>query len=76
MPSACRSLPDAFTSCGDFGVSPPWDYTVACLNCTAPLATFTVVMDCANLVFYIEVNITTLEATPRSTSSMMVARLR
>ena len=49
---------DGFSSCADFGVFPQWDYNVGCLDCTPPTATYNPVMDCANLQFFIEVNIT------------------
>ncbi len=55
---------DGFSSCADFGVFPQWDYTVGCLDCTPPVATYNVVMDCANLQFFVEVNITSAGTDP------------
>ncbi|MFZ1686394.1 MAG: T9SS type A sorting domain-containing protein [Flavobacteriales bacterium] len=55
---------DGFISCADFNVFPQWDYTVACLDCTPPAATYNVVMDCANMQFFIDVDLSTLGTDP------------
>lgn len=51
---------DGFASCSDFSVFPQWDYTVACLDCTPAIGTFTPVMDCANMQFFIDVDLTAM----------------
>lgn len=55
---------DGFTSCADFGVFPEWDYTVGCLDCTPATATFTPVMDCPNLQWFVDVNVTVAGSDP------------
>ncbi len=40
------------------------DWTVSCLDCTAPQADFSVVADCPNNIFYVVVNVTTLGTDP------------
>jgi len=37
-----------------------WAWQVGCLDCTAPAATFTVVTDCANMQYSVDVNLTSL----------------
>jgi hypothetical protein len=46
-------------SCGDGGVSPEWNYTVACLDCTVPAGNAgPVVTNCAGQNFTVTVNVT------------------
>jgi hypothetical protein len=40
------------------------DWTVSCLDCTNPEATFTVVPDCIQHAFYVEVNVTNTGTSP------------
>ncbi|MBL0043147.1 MAG: T9SS type A sorting domain-containing protein [Flavobacteriales bacterium] len=48
-------------SCADGGVSPPWNYTVGCLDCTAPLATAgNVITNCASQSFTVQVNVSNM----------------
>jgi hypothetical protein len=48
-------------SCGDGGVNPPWNYTVACLDCLLPDgAAGTVSTDCGAGTFTVEVEVTDL----------------
>lgn len=48
-------------SCGDGGVSPEWNYTVACLDCTSPAGTAgPVITNCAAQNFTVTVNVTDL----------------
>lgn len=48
-------------SCGDGGISPEWNYTVSCLDCTLPSATGdSVVTDCASQSFTVMVDVTDL----------------
>lgn len=42
----------------------PLDWTVSCLDCSAPAATFGVDLDCTNNLFYATVNITTMGTDP------------
>lgn len=52
-----------FQSCQD-GFSTPWDYVVACHDgCSQPSATFSVVEDCVNGQFFVEVAVTELGST-------------
>lgn len=51
-------LSNASFSCADGGVSPEWNYTVGCLDCTAPIATAgNVVADCDLGVFTVQVSV-------------------
>ena len=48
-------------SCADGSVSPPWNYTVGCLDCTAPVATAgNVLTNCASQSFTVQVNVSNL----------------
>lgn len=48
-------------SCGDGGVTPPWNYTVSCLDCLLPAgAADTVSTDCGSGTFTVEVEVTDL----------------
>lgn len=49
---------DAFTSCAGGGGFVPWDFTVSCLDCTNPQATFVVVPDCIHRTYSIQMNLT------------------
>jgi len=52
---------NTFYSCGDGFFAAPWNFLVACYDgCTAPLATFDVVLDCVNNQFYLESDVTSL----------------
>lgn len=48
---------DGFGSCSSFGYT-PMDYTISCLDCLNPAATFTVVPDCPHREYSILVNVT------------------
>lgn len=48
---------NGFTSCFSGGLT-PMDYTVSCLDCLNPGATFTVVPDCPHREYSILVNVT------------------
>ena len=50
---------DGVVSCDD-GAQTTWDWTLTCLDCTPPLANVTVVEDCPNEQFSIEVDVTSL----------------
>ena len=52
-----RITSNAFGSCGTYGLT-PMDYTVACLDCLNPAATYTVVPDCPHREYSIQVNLT------------------
>lgn len=54
-----RMQSDAFTSCGTGGFT-PMDWTVSCLDCIPPTATFTVVQDCENFQYFVDIDITDL----------------
>lgn len=49
---------DGSISCNSGGVVPPWNWDVACFDCTQPTSTFEVVEDCIHKEFFIEVDIT------------------
>ncbi len=53
---------DAAASCQDnsFGLGGGWEWTVQCDGCDAPQAAFTVVENCADALFSVEVDITSL----------------
>lgn len=57
---------DGFTSCGDGGVTGgEWNYVVACYDgCQPPVATYDVLLDCANNQFSIETTITSMGTAP------------
>ncbi|MGV9012599.1 MAG: T9SS type A sorting domain-containing protein [Flavobacteriales bacterium] len=48
---------DSYGSCDD-GSTTPWEWEVSCADCSAPVATFTVVTDCDAYNYTVEVNIT------------------
>ncbi len=50
---------DYSVSCGD-GAFSPWVWTVGCLDCTSPSATYEVVPDCIHHAYSVEVDITSL----------------
>jgi hypothetical protein len=54
---------DVSVSCANNGY-PPLDWTVGCLDCTAPEATFTVNTDCDNFSFMVDVDLTVLGSDP------------
>lgn len=55
-----RITSDGFTSCATNTVQVPLDWTVDCLDCVAPTATFSVVQDCDNFQYFIDVIVTDL----------------
>lgn len=48
---------DGFANCGD-SLYTSWDFDVACATCVNPIATYTVVADCTNGQFSIDVDVT------------------
>ncbi len=50
---------DGSTNCGGSGYT-PWDFDVACATCVNPTVNFTVVEDCGNSQFSIDVDVTDL----------------
>lgn len=55
---------DGFGSCADGFVVGSWSYTVGCLDCTPPAATYDVVLDCDSNQFFVEVDLTSLGTDP------------
>jgi hypothetical protein len=54
-----RITSDGSVSCGS-GSNAPLDYTLSCLDCSPPVATFEIVQDCANFQYFVEVVVTDL----------------
>ena len=54
---------DGFGSCSS-GATTGWEWIVGCADCTAPAATYTVVTDCNNFQFSIDVNVTAMGSNP------------
>ncbi|MEZ4807898.1 MAG: T9SS type A sorting domain-containing protein [Flavobacteriales bacterium] len=52
-----RIISDISVSCAD-GDFTPIDWTVFCLDCIAPTATFNIVQDCANFQYFVDVEVT------------------
>ncbi|WP_445717549.1 choice-of-anchor J domain-containing protein [Flavobacterium sp.] len=50
---------DGSVNCGDSGYT-SWDFDVVCATCVNPTATFTIVPDCANGQFSIDVDVTNI----------------
>lgn len=63
-----RLLANGFTDCATNGNQVPVEFTVDCLDCVPPTATFGIVQDCANFQYSVAVNITSLG----SASSMQI----
>lgn len=59
-----RILSDGFTSCADGGFTVPINWTVSCLDCVPPAATFDIAQDCENFQYSIVVNVTSLGSDP------------
>lgn len=59
-----RILSDGFTSCADGGFTVPINWTVSCLDCVPPTATFTIVQDCANFQYFVDVVVDFLGSDP------------
>lgn len=55
-----RFLSDFFDSCEDGGSNTPWTWTVSCLDCTNPAATFNIVPNCIQHTYDVEVDVTSL----------------
>lgn len=54
-----RITTDGSVSCGS-GSNAPVDYTLSCLDCQPPVATFEIVQDCANFRYFVDVVVTEL----------------
>lgn len=55
-----RITSDPSVSCASGSAYAPIDWTVSCLDCTAPVATFEIVQDCANFQYYVDVEVTAM----------------
>lgn len=55
-----RFFSNAFTSCAGTGGETPWNWSVSCLDCTNPAATFELVADCLHHGFDVAVNVSSL----------------
>jgi hypothetical protein len=51
---------NGFTSCADGGLAEDIGWQVGCYDCTPPSATFSIVQDCDNLQYFIDVNVSVL----------------
>jgi hypothetical protein len=63
-----RILANGFTDCATSGTQNPVQFSVDCLDCVPPTATFGIVQDCANFEYSVSVNISSLG----SASSMQI----
>lgn len=54
-----RITTDGSVACGS-GSNAPLDWTLSCLDCQPPVATFEIVQDCANFQYFVDVVITEL----------------
>jgi len=63
-----RVLANGFTDCATSATQNPVQFSVDCLDCVPPSATFGIVQDCANFQYSVAVNITSLG----SASSMQI----
>ena len=59
-----RVTTDGSVSCQS-GSQQELNWTVSCLDCNAPQATFEIVQDCANFQYFVAVNVTTLGTDPQ-----------
>ena len=59
-----RILSDGFTSCEDGGFTVPIDWTVNCLDCVPPTATFSIAQDCENFQYFVDVVVDSLGSDP------------
>ena len=55
-----RVLANGFTDCATSATQDPVEFTVDCLDCVPPTATYSIVQDCLNFQYSIAVNITSL----------------
>lgn len=55
-----RLLANGFTDCATSATQDPLEFSVDCLDCVPPTATFSIVQDCENFQYSIAVNITSL----------------
>jgi hypothetical protein len=54
-----RITTDGSVSCAS-GSNAPLDYTLSCLDCSPPVASFVIVQDCANFQYFVDVVVTDL----------------
>lgn len=59
-----RVRANGFTSCADGSTTEQLAWRVACLDCVPPTATFTIVQDCDNFQYFIDVDVTDLGTDP------------
>ncbi|MBL0127829.1 MAG: T9SS type A sorting domain-containing protein [Flavobacteriales bacterium] len=59
-----RILADGFTDCATSATQDPVDWTVDCLDCVPPTATFSIVQDCENFQYFVDVVVTDLGSDP------------
>lgn len=55
-----RILSNGFTSCADGGLVDNVAWQVGCLDCVPPTGTFTIVQDCDNFQYFVDVDVTDL----------------
>ncbi|MBK9175918.1 MAG: hypothetical protein IPM46_06175 [Flavobacteriales bacterium] len=59
-----RLLANGFTDCATNANQVPVEFSVDCLDCVPPTATFSIVQDCANFQYFVAVNVTDLGSDP------------
>ncbi|MCB0766698.1 MAG: T9SS type A sorting domain-containing protein [Flavobacteriales bacterium] len=69
-----RVRANGFTSCGDGGTTEPVAWRISCLDCVPPTATFSIVQDCENFQYFIDVDVTDLGTDPMPQITTTVAQ--
>ena len=59
-----RILADGFTSCADGGLADDIAWQVGCLDCVPPVAEFSIVQDCEDFQYFVDVVVTSLGTDP------------
>ena len=59
-----RILADGFTSCADGGLADDIAWQVGCLDCVPPVAEFSIIQDCEDFQYSVEVVVTSLGTDP------------
>lgn len=59
-----RILANGFTDCATSATQVPVQWTVDCLDCVPPTATFSIVQDCEEFQYFVDVNVTDLGSDP------------
>jgi hypothetical protein len=59
-----RILADGFTSCADGGLTDDIAWQIGCLDCVPPVADFSIIQDCEDFQYFVEVVVTSLGTDP------------